>query len=477
MKYSWWCAASLAAPAWAKLTLVPRDAPAVVEMSTERNRISNPVARDQTRRMKRANSVQVTLDNEQTLYFANVSLGTPKQDLRMVIDTGSSDLWVNAPNSTLCENKKNQCQISGTYDGSSSSTYKYVNPYFNITYADGSQAAGEYASDTLHIGGATLKDFEFGIGYISSSPAIVQTSHSTYNNLPKAMVDSGLIKSNAYSLWLNDLDANTGSILFGGVNTKKYHGSLQTLPIEPIRGIYAEFIIALTAVAMTNSSGTTTYNTQALPSAVLLDSGSSLSYLPNDIVRLLYNDLDVALDQSGNGYLPCRLASEDIKVSFTFTSPTIEVSMSELLLDVGSGLTFNNGDRACAFGIAPAGNSMAVLGDTFLRSAYVVYDLANHEISLAKTNFNSTEDHIVEIGTGTNAVPSATAVNNPVTSVAGEGSGGPRIGGPHSGTGVFSAATAAATTTSKGGAVARPTAMPGQLAALGMVGAGALLVL
>ena len=87
----------------------------------------------------------------------------------MVLDTGSSDLWVNAPNSTFCESRNNDCSISGTYDATSSSTYNYQNPYFNITYADGSQAEGEYATDTLHIGDATLKDFQFGIGYTSSS--------------------------------------------------------------------------------------------------------------------------------------------------------------------------------------------------------------------------------------------------------------------------------------------------------------------
>lgn len=316
-----------------------------------------------------------------------------------------------------------------------------------------------------------------GIGY-ASNEAIVQTTRETYANLPQAMVDSGLIKSRAYSLWLNDLDANTGSILFGGINTGKFHGPLQTLPIEPVRGIYAEFTIALTGLALTNSSGTTTYRANDLPVAVLLDSGSSLTYLPNTIVRQIYIDLGVSIDSSGTGYLPCRLASEDVKIVFTFSSPTIEVDLSELLIDLGPQNTFRNGDRACAFGIAPAGNSISVLGDTFLRSAYVVYDLANNEISLAKTNFNSTENRILEITTGTDAVPSATAVQNPVTDAPALG-GGQRIGGGPSGvvTGVFSSATSGATATSSGGAIPRATSVPKSWAALGLAGAGALLAL
>lgn len=103
------------------------------------------------------------------LYLCNISLGTPEQTLGVVIDTGSSDLWVNTPNSTYCEENQKDCDYYGTYDSSDSSTYSYVNTDFNISYADGSGAAGVYATETLRIGGTTLKDFQFGIGDSSSS--------------------------------------------------------------------------------------------------------------------------------------------------------------------------------------------------------------------------------------------------------------------------------------------------------------------
>lgn len=305
-----------------------------------------------------------------------------------------------------------------------------------------------------------------GIGYPSNEVQVGVSGGSAYANLPKAMVSKGLIKSNAYSLWLNDLDASTGSILFGGVNTEKYHGTLETLPIQKVNGGYSQFVIALTGVTLSNSSGTTNYKTSALPAAVLLDSGSSLTYLPDVIVEDLFNDLQVSYDpSSGVGYLPCSYSSQDVNVSYTFSSPTINVPLNELLLDVGD-YYFTNGQRACAFGIVGAGSSMTVLGDTFLRSAYVVYDLANNEISLANTRFNSTSNNVLEITTGTDSVPSATAVSNPVTSVAAVGSGA-RIGGVPGGTGVFS---------SKNAATPRQTSMPKHLA-LGLAGAGALLAL
>lgn len=153
-----------------------------------------------------------TLDNQQNLYFANVTLGTPPQSLRMHLDTGSSDFWCNSPNSILCMARSNRCNVSGTYDSTASSSYKFVNNKFNISYVDGSAALGDYVTDTICIGGQSINDFQFGVGTRSSSAegvlgigyAIneVQVSRgrgSPYPNLPQRMVDEGLIKSNAYS--------------------------------------------------------------------------------------------------------------------------------------------------------------------------------------------------------------------------------------------------------------------------------------
>ncbi|KAJ5985129.1 hypothetical protein N7522_012325 [Penicillium canescens] len=472
MRHTWILLASLM-PAWG-LTLYQRDNPAVVQMDIQRKDVVDPVTRD--RRRKRSSTVTQPLDNEETLYYCNITLGTPEQSLRLVIDTGSSDLWCNTPNSTLCESSADACRSSGTYDSSSSSSYSFVSSDFNISYADGSGAAGDYVTDTLTIGQTTIKDFQFGvegvlgIGYASNEVQVGTNGDPAYANLPRAMVENDVIKSSAYSLWLNDLDASTGSILFGGVNTAKFHGTLQTLPIEKVGGQYSEFIIALTGLGLQNSSGHHAYSSSTLPAGVLLDSGSSLTYLPDALVEDIYSDLEVTYESSsGIGYIECSMASRDVNISYTFSSPTITVGLNELIIDVGD-LFFRNRQRACVFGIVPAGSSTSVLGDTFLRSAYVVYDLANNEISLANTNFNSTENNILEIGTGTDSVPSATAVANAVTTAPIGGSGA-RIGGPDGGSGIF-------TTISETGnwAVPKATAMPKHLA-FGIAGAGALLAL
>lgn len=91
---------------------------------------------------------------------------------------------------------------------------------FNISYVDGSASAGDYFQDTFSIGGASLDGLQMGlasdtsigigimgIGYNTSEANLATGNGTIYPNLPYAMADAGLIKSNAYSLWLNDIGA------------------------------------------------------------------------------------------------------------------------------------------------------------------------------------------------------------------------------------------------------------------------------
>ncbi|KPM36321.1 putative aspartic-type endopeptidase OPSB [Neonectria ditissima] len=410
--------------------------PRVLSLDLHRHRVQDPVAHDRNRKRRRSGSVDVDVDNEQTLYFFNASLGTPKQTFRLHLDTGSSDLWVNTPDSPICSTASNLCGESGTYNANKSSTYEYVGSYFNISYADGSGASGDYVTDTFRVGDVKIADLQFGVGYESTSDQGVLgigydknevqadlAGKSTYKNLPAKMAADGLIASNAYSLWLNDLSSETGTILFGGVDRAQYEGDLITVPIEKNSGVYSDFFIALTGLAF----GSTTID-DSLALAVLLDSGSSLTYLPESITDVIFDQVD-AVYQEANGvaFVACSLADDTGNLTFKFSDPAeIVVPISELVIDylqiTGRQLSFDDGSEACMFGIAPSSGTN-ILGDSFLRSAYVVFDLENNEISLAQSNFNATGTDVVEIGSGENAVPSATDADGLVSSESGLPSG------------------------------------------------------
>ncbi|OBT89848.1 hypothetical protein VE02_00789 [Pseudogymnoascus sp. 03VT05] len=410
--------------------------PRAVGLPIKREPAIDPIEADRTR-MRKRDTLEVTLGNLQSLYYANITLGTPAQHIRIQIDTGSSDLWVNSAGSKICTGTSTvsgECEESGTYSANSSSTYKYVQSNFNITYMDGSGAAGDYVSDLMMIANAEIKDLQFGvgyqstsseavlgIGYVSNEVQVANLGLKAYNNVPAALAAQGTIPSNAYSLWLNDLDSHSGNILFGGVDTERFTGTLETLPVQKTSAGYTDFLITLTSLSF---GGKTLIEKQA--QAVLLDSGSSLIYLPNAMTNAIYEAIGAQYDSTQSAaFVPCSMRSINETLDFKFTSPTISVPLDELILDIpktnNKTAVFPGGEPACLFGIAPSGVTVPVLGDTFLRSAYVVYDLGNNEISLAQTKFNATKTNIVELSSGKDAAGIATAVANPVAATAGVG--------------------------------------------------------
>ncbi|KAK7213618.1 hypothetical protein V2G26_020796 [Clonostachys chloroleuca] len=431
---------ALAATAGA-LELVARDdgSPRVVGFPMERKSIQDRVEHDNQRLSRRSKTLDLQLDNQLSLYTINITVGTPEQSVMVDIDTGSSDLWFNTPKSRLCQNRADPCSEMGTYTANSSSSYNYVSGIFNITYSGGNGASGDYATDNVKIGGQTINNLQFGIGYHSSSQenilgigyksneAAVAHGHTQpYDNLPAKMVSDGLINSNAYSIWLDDLNATTGRLLFGGVDQAHYLGSLVTLPILQEDNMYAEFFVQMTGIDW-NGSSVTDVNTTL---SVLLDSGTSLMYLPDDIVEVLYNSVDASYDTSqGVALVDCNMASTNKNLTLHFgSSLKIDVPVSELVLDtMSSDQDSTSGSShsqvsACLFGVAPAGDSAAVLGDTFMRSAYVVFDLDNNEISMAQSNFNAgNKEIIMEIGKGKGSVQSAATASPTSTQTASTG--------------------------------------------------------
>lgn len=160
-------------------------------------------------------------------------------------------------------------------------------------------------------------------------------------------------------------------------------------------------------------------NNVALP--VILDSGTTDTYLPDDLATTILNGVGAIQSQrSGGSYVPCDLASRNASFSFGFggdDGPVVTVDIGNFITPLegqsGRPLQFNDGTAACAFGLHAAGQDPLLLGDSFLRSAYVVYDLENNQIGLAETIFNTTDTDVTEFS-GTD-IPGVTRVASSVT--------------------------------------------------------------
>lgn len=237
---------------------------------------------------------------------------------------------------------------------------------------------------------------------------------------------NGYIQRNAFSLWLNDATADSGSILFGAIDTTKYSGDLISLPMQSSQynGNVSDLTVTLSSVSITTGSGTTLLSSSDLAVPALLDSGTPNTELPAYIADAIIAGLGGVETELGTT-VPCRMINADANLTYGFGGeggPKITLPLSQLMIDAG--FQFEDGSEACTLGIdavETAEGGDILLGDTFLRSAYVVYDLENLQIAMAQAKYGSASTSslvLIPSGTGlpgvsstaTLAVSSSTAV-------------------------------------------------------------------
>ncbi|KAJ4003054.1 hypothetical protein NW752_012298 [Fusarium irregulare] len=390
------------------------------------------------RRSKTTYEEVIRNDRTEGGYFTEVTIGDPPQKITLQLDTGSSDVWVPWNCADVCtdDDDKKGCPL-GSFDPDKSKSFKHVAPgMFGLTFVDDSYVKGDYFEDHFELDGAVINNLTMGLaiktnisyGLIGVGYAKNEASSSTtdviYPNLPVAMYESGYVNTIAYSVWLNDLDAKAGTVLFGGVDTSKYVGDMHRIDIQPLDGHYYHFIVVLTSLVATSSSGSDVLTSDGFPIKTVLDSGTTLSYLPHNLTTEIWKEVGAIWSPYyGVSVLPCAFGENEGNFTFGFAGPdgpSISVGMDELVLTMTSDRdnmpVFESGpykgQTMCSFGIQNDTSELYLLGNTFLRSAYVVYDLVNNEVGIAATDFNSTATKRVAFKSYGASIPSATAVAN-----------------------------------------------------------------
>ena len=379
---------------------------------------------------RRANTVSEALYNGQNLYIANISIGTPPQEMSVQLDTGSSDLWVPGSDSNICSEPS--CDAWGSFDYQASTTYETLDSLgeFDISYGDGSQYSGNYFSDNLVIGDGSLKGVVMaiaeqaenlvgdgsaignnglmGIGF-DSNEARVDQGGRAYLGVVSQLKKQGLIKTLSYSLWLDDEEAQTGSILFGGVDTSKYVAPLIAMPMVAFEAsdptTVNEVAIEMTSIELNDGSDTTSLTNSKLVVPALLDSGTTLIQLPSDMAQKIQDSVGAIMDPAlQQPQVACNLSTAKATYAFGFggsSGPKINVPIKNLIDPPDGVTTFADGTPACGFDIIGNEEGQVILGDSFLRSAYVVYHLGAKTIALANSNINpGSNSDIQEITSG-----------------------------------------------------------------------------
>ncbi|KAK8102665.1 hypothetical protein PG984_015811 [Apiospora sp. TS-2023a] len=379
---------------------------------SEKGFVSMPISyksHDRPLIAKRDEDNNVPLFNISVLsYLIELTIGTPGQPVKVAIDTGSSELWVN-PNCRTSQStaQYQECLTNGEYDPDQSSTSKDLDSGNTIPYGIGTVEI-EYYKDNVALPNSTIKLKNIQFGAASRSKDLNEgilglsfgsrkpTADLTYNNFVDELYLQNVTDSRAFSVALGNQDAsNGGVIIFGGIDTGKFTGKMTTVPVLGPQGgeKLNRFWVQLKSIGATMSGKSKQYDNSA--TAIVIDTGSSLSTLPSGVVNSMVQDLNGQTDKGGNVIVPCPSSSNnDNTFDFDFGGVTIKIPYSHFVIQAAP--------RTCILGVAAGtSNGVMLLGDSFMRSAYVVFDQDNMQVGLAPyANCGENEQTIPVKGVG-----------------------------------------------------------------------------
>jgi saccharopepsin len=309
-------------------------------------------------------------------YFSEITIGTPPQTFNVVLDTGSSNLWVP---STGCSSIA--CFLHSSYDAEESSTYKKNGTKFEIHYGSGS-LKGFISNDVVTIGDLEIKNQDFaeatsepGLAFVFGRfDGILGLGYDTISVdrvVPPfyQMINQKLIDEPVFAFYLSD-DKGESEVTFGGIDESHYEGDIEYIPLR--RKAYWE--VDLDSIAFGDDEA------ELENVGAILDTGTSLNVLPTTLAEMINKEMGAKKGFGGQYSIDCSKKSSLPDVTFSLAGSKYTLPPSDYILEVSGSCisTFMGMDMP-----APTG-PLVILGDAFLRRYYSVYDLGKGAVGLAK---------------------------------------------------------------------------------------------
>ncbi|CDO69168.1 hypothetical protein BN946_scf185042.g70 [Trametes cinnabarina] len=324
-------------------------------------------------------------------YIGTVSIGTPPQPFKVVLDTGSSDLWV-AVNDCF------SCGQTPTFDPTQSSTLQAVTSStgstqeVTIRYGSGS-VQGTLAQDTVSMAGFTVNPqtlllvdrMTSGLldGDVSGIMGLAFQALASTNAVPfwQALASDGQFASPEISFWLarhlddeNPPDEQPGGVMtLGGTNSTLFTGDVEFVPLTTIGGSPTFWMLELTGATVQGQTVSVPTGSAALSA---IDTGTTLVGGPSDAVAAIYGAIPGAIpvpSMAGFFQFPC---STNVQVALAFGGKSWPISSADMNLGrissnmcVGGIFDLTLGSDVSGGG----GNPTWVVGDTFLKNVYTVF--------------------------------------------------------------------------------------------------------
>ncbi|RIB20286.1 aspartic peptidase domain-containing protein [Gigaspora rosea] len=305
-------------------------------------------------------------------YYGEITIGN--QTFKTLFDLGSSDLWIPSLKCT-----QHSCSIHKRFNESLSKTFKPIGTPFSIGYGAGS-VSGITGQDNVFVNGIEsegqifglaqeeegqfmeTQEFDgiFGMGFDYLSEINTVTPFSN-------MVEEKAVKNPYFGLYLqrSNVTDDGGTLTLGDIDTTKFTGNLHYNNVSTNdEGVYDFWTLDVDDISI-NGKKLNFKNRKAI-----FDTGSNIVSMPYKDAAA-YHKLINGSSFDGSIYtVPCNTSDQ---VAYIIGSVSYNIDQSDLV--TGSD---------CSSGVqVGAVNGMWIIGDTFLRNVYSVYNVKNFSIGLA----------------------------------------------------------------------------------------------
>lgn len=275
---------------------------------------SRLASRQQGNTTKQVGSVPAIPEKNDVEYLSPVKIGG--QNVVLDFDTGSSDLWVlsNAIPGASGGNRK-------TFDQTKSRTFKPMQgATFQISYGDGSAAAGGVGMDMIDVGGAmTLQAIEVADKVTSSfledqnNSGLMGLAFSNLNTVKPQKQKTffeNIKASLPMPLFTADLrKGSAGTYEFGRIDSSKFTGDLTWIPVNTTMGFWQ---FSSTSFAVGDGP-----RQEATPGGqAIADTGTTLIIADPKTCTNYYGQVAGAvMNQTVGGFtVPCNQTLPDLKL-------------------------------------------------------------------------------------------------------------------------------------------------------------------